>query len=490
MECNVAKDNKKIFKLLNNIRQNTTITSQPVYYCILMKVDLPESRLPSLYKDFRPLKDLNPDGYEANISTWRDFLLQRHINNSNKITFTIGTKILQELTHEVYGVPRSIDIAINVLVNEGNLIPMELFNLGGMYTNNSKSGFWKWIRSWKGSTNMYSSRKDETNFYLKEDKFIIKANLEKEYQRFHESLKSSIFTEASSITDLVFTKNEFITIGNLRPFFSTYDEETKNVFLYFIENYKHIIVSKDNVIKIIASEVEDVISKFSKDITENDLRIASVKVGILNINKQISRLKKEIDDSNIQLRDPEFNEFPRRVRIEYKQARLLSEKHLSRLLKFQNNLAQVRTQIETSATNAILVQTLSESNEVIKSINGYIGSTEKVENLLDEIREGHDRTEEVNNLLTSYNNSKDEEVEEEIERELERLELDEKNRNREANKIQDSNEQEESSSEDLLKRLDNLKINTNEEPMQDNADQNDGMREAMMREAMMEEQPR
>ncbi|QHS74201.1 phosphatidic acid-binding protein CHM7 SPAR_J01530 [Saccharomyces paradoxus] len=485
MECNVARDNKKIFKLFTNIRQNTTKTSQPVSYCILMKVYLPESRLPSLYRDFRPLKDLNPDGYEANISTWRDFLLQRYINNSNKITFTIGTKILQELTHEVYGVPRSIDIAINVLVNEGNLIPMELFNLGGMYNNNSKSGFWKWIRSWKGSTNMYSSRKDETSFYLKEDKFIIKANLEKEYQRFHESLKRSIFTEASSITDLVFTKNEFITAGNLKSFFSTYDEETKSVFLYFIENYKHIIVSKDNVIKVIASEVEDVISKFSKDITENDLRIASVKVGILNINKQIARLKKEIDESNIQLRDPEFNELPRRIRIEYKQARLLSEKHLSKLLKFQNNLAQVRTQIETSATNAVLVQTLSESNEVIKSINGYIGSTEKVEDLLDEIREGHDRTEEVNNLLTSYNNSKDEEVEEEIERELERLELDEKNKDREANKIQGSNEPEENSSEDLLKRLDNLKINTNEEPMQDNADQNDGMREVMM-----EEQPR
>lgn len=48
---------------------------------------------------------------------------------------------MQELTHEVYGVPKSIDIAIDVLVNEGNLIPMELFNLGGMYTDNSRKDF-------------------------------------------------------------------------------------------------------------------------------------------------------------------------------------------------------------------------------------------------------------------------------------------------------------------------------------------------------------
>lgn len=164
-----------------------------------MKVELPTSRLPSLYNDFRPLEQLNPDGYEANISTWRDYLLERYINKSTKITFTIGKTFLQELNHEVYGVPKSIDIAIDVLVNEGNLIPLELFNLGGMDIDNTKRGFWKWIRSWKGYNNSYKSRKDETSFYLKEDEFIIRANLNKDYQRFYEILKRSILTEASFI---------------------------------------------------------------------------------------------------------------------------------------------------------------------------------------------------------------------------------------------------------------------------------------------------
>ncbi|CAI4034371.1 hypothetical protein SMKI_10G1600 [Saccharomyces mikatae IFO 1815] len=448
-----------------------------------MKVELPTSRLPSLYNDFRPLEQLNPDGYEANISTWRDYLLERYINKSTKITFTIGKTFLQELNHEVYGVPKSIDIAIDVLVNEGNLIPLELFNLGGMDIDNTKRGFWKWIRSWKGYNNSYKSRKDETSFYLKEDEFIIRANLNKDYQRFYEILKRSILTEASSITDLVFTKNEFLTAENLGTFFTVYDEEAKNVFLYFLEKYKHIIVSKGNVIKIIAPEVEDVVSKFSKDITENDLRIASVKAGIFNINKQITKLRKEINKSNINLRDPEFSELPKRIMIEYKQARLLSEKHLSRLLKFQNNLVQVRTQIDTSATNAVLVQTLNESNAVIKSINGYIGSTEKVENLLDEIKEGYDRTEEVNDLLISYDRSKDEETEEEIERELERLELDEKNKIRGTNQNQNRNEPTKSDAKDLLKELRNLRIDTNE-PMQNNTDQ-----ESWAKEEMVEEQP-
>lgn len=229
--------------------------------------------------------------------------------------------------------------------------------------------------------------------------------------------------------------------------------------------------------------MEDVVSKFSKDITENDLRIASVKAGIFNINKQITKLRKEINKSNINLRDPEFSELPKRIMIEYKQARLLSEKHLSRLLKFQNNLVQVRTQIDTSATNAVLVQTLNESNAVIKSINGYIGSTEKVENLLDEIKEGYDRTEEVNDLLISYDRSKDEETEEEIERELERLELDEKNKIRGTNQNQNRNEPTKSDAKDLLKELRNLRIDTNE-PMQNNTDQ-----ESWAKEEMVEEQP-
>lgn len=128
--------------------------------------------------------------------------------------------------------------------------------------------------------------------------------MEKEYQRFHNLLKSSVFTKASTITDLVFTKNEFITEESIGPFFEAYNEMEKNVFLFFLENYKHIIISKDNVVKIIAPEVEDVISRFSQEITENDLRIATVKVGILNISKQITRLRKEIDESEARLNDP------------------------------------------------------------------------------------------------------------------------------------------------------------------------------------------
>lgn len=449
-----------------------------------MKLELPESRLPSLYRDFRPLKDLNPDGYEANINTWREYLRERYISGSGKITFAIGTRILKELSHEVYGVPKSIDMVIDDLVSDGDLVPMEVFHRGGLYSDNNKPGFWRWIRNWKGSTNTYRSRRDESNFYLKEDEFVIRTKLEKEYQRFHNLLKSSVFTKASTITDLVFTKNEFITEESIGPFFEAYNEMEKNVFLFFLENYKHIIISKDNVVKIIAPEVEDVISRFSQEITENDLRIATVKVGILNISKQITRLRKEIDESEARLNDPGFNDLPKKIRIEYKQTRLLSEKHLSKLLKFQNNLVEVRAQIDTSLTNAVLFQTLSESNEVIKSINGYIGSTEKVEDLLEEIKEGHDRSEEINDLLTNYKRGQDNEEDEEIERELKRLQLDEMNKNRENDSNRNADESKESSNEDLLDRLNSLKIDTNETSVQNDTSQDSEKRKAMVEEQL------
>ncbi|CAI1512155.1 hypothetical protein SEUBUCD646_0J01590 [Saccharomyces eubayanus] len=447
-----------------------------------MKLELPESRLPSLYRDFRPLKDLNPDGYDANINTWKEYLRERYLSCSGKVTFAIGTRLLQELTHEVYGVPKSIDMVIDALVSEGDLVPMEVFHRGGLYSDNNKLGFWRWIRNWKGSTNTYRSRRDESNFYLKEDEFVIKTRLEKEYQRFHDLLKNSVFTKASTITDLVFTVNDFVTEESIGPFFETYNEMAKKVFLFFLENYKHVIISKDNVVKIIAPEVEDVISRFSTDVTENDVRIATVKVGILNISKQITRLRKEIDKSGARLNDPEFNDLPNKIRIEYKQTRLLSERHLSKLLKFQNNLAEVRSQIDTSLTNAMLFQTLSESNEVIKSINGYIGSTEKVEDLLEEIKEGHDRTEEINDLLTNYKTGQDNEEDEEIERELERLQIDEMNKNRENDSNRNADESKESSNEDLLDRLNSLKIDTSEEPVKNDTSQDKERRKVMVEE--------
>lgn len=42
---------------------------------ILSQPSFTETRIPSLYSDFRRLKDSNPDGYEANVNVWKIALI-------------------------------------------------------------------------------------------------------------------------------------------------------------------------------------------------------------------------------------------------------------------------------------------------------------------------------------------------------------------------------------------------------------------------------
>ena len=64
---------------------------------------LPESRLRSLYSDFRDLKQLNPDGYDANIIQWKDYLIKEVWNDTIIVN---GQNLLEYLSISPYGPPK------------------------------------------------------------------------------------------------------------------------------------------------------------------------------------------------------------------------------------------------------------------------------------------------------------------------------------------------------------------------------------------------
>lgn len=54
-----------------------------------------ERRLPSLYSDFRSLKEKNPDGYEANVAAWNAVLTQ-----AVRKGLLVSTNLSDSLTEE------------------------------------------------------------------------------------------------------------------------------------------------------------------------------------------------------------------------------------------------------------------------------------------------------------------------------------------------------------------------------------------------------
>lgn len=403
-----------------------------------LNIDLPKSRLESLYKDFRNMEELNPDGYQANIDTWKEFLVKKYFSKG-PITFQCGSSFLSALLISPYGFPKSIDIVLDSLIYDGYLVSFDDLLKGDTDVlmdgdvSGNKSGLWNYIQwfSSKLTFNKKSITRDDKNknnndaLYLKELQYVVVDNLRKKYDRIYDIMRKNILNDAVTITSIVYDKEDFLKKSGIEQELNKNDTK---VMLTYMERYKHIIIQKDSIVKIIdPSLFGNLLKNFDQDITLNDERIVSVKVGIYNMEKQIQRLKNELNDLKLKSSGKNSDLLSERSKIRIQQTRQLTAKYLTQLIDGLSNLQAVKNQLDICGTNQLLVETLNGSNEVIKNINSYIGSVEKVEELLDSINEESMKTEEINNALTLGNLDNVDKFNEEIEQELNDLENANKN---------------------------------------------------------------
>lgn len=83
------------------------------------------SRLNSLYLDFERLRELNPEGFEANVTAWGSLL--RELLRAGRLggAVAFGSAALpQALALPVYGAPRALAAALTELVRRGDLVPL------------------------------------------------------------------------------------------------------------------------------------------------------------------------------------------------------------------------------------------------------------------------------------------------------------------------------------------------------------------------------
>ncbi|CCK70526.1 phosphatidic acid-binding protein CHM7 KNAG_0E02670 [Huiozyma naganishii CBS 8797] len=387
-------------------------------------MSLPPSRIPSLYKDFRSLENLNSDGYKANIETWKEFFNRKYL--FDKVVFRCGESLLQNLSLENYGRPKSIDVVLDQLVANGSIKCLDLFlneNSAVEGKSNGFSNYFKWFGLKFTRSRSFTTRQNEGTSYLKEVKFISMNALEKQYQMIYNRIRERITKYATGITDIVFNVPQFWTKLGMDDMFPS-DSESLDVILFYLENKRHVIEREGGVIKLVDPVlVGDLSGDFSSNITENDRRIVDVKNGIDNIETQIAKLRKEIGALQSREDDASFKLLSENSRKQHKRSKLLSLKYLNRLHQYLDNLKTVKSQIDNCLTNQLIFDTLTDSKEVISSINKYVGSIDKVGQLMDELNEENEKTEEIGDALANTNTTREDAVNEELEKEL--LELQE-----------------------------------------------------------------
>lgn len=375
-------------------------------------MELPESRLDSLYKDFAYLEELNPEGYRANINTWRSYLTKNYLEGSKSLFLNCGSDLLNRLRREPQGLPRSIDLVLDSLVESGHLVSYDDFCKGTMYP---QEGFFllRWMGWGSRSTKKRNLRRNHAEQYLKDVKFVIKSVIEEKSKHIKSQLQNNILSEATGIADLVFSRQEFYRKCGFHRILNDSEDE-RDAMIFYLSHYEKLIVRDGDVVKVVAPDVDPLLADFQRTVTEDDQRIVTLKSSLRYLESQIKTLRSQISDYASSLRDSIINSASRETQRNYLLGKKMVERNLNNLLNQQTSLMNLKTQLNMAATNAVLFKTLEDSSKLIKSINNSAGSVERVEELLDEIREQGDRAEEINDLLAKSPDIDESEIEKEL----------------------------------------------------------------------------
>ena len=425
------------------------------YHRMTSDILLPKSRLQSLYRDFRDLKELNKDGYEANINTWKDFLLKTMLNDKGKLTLHCGADILNDLRTDVYGEPKSIDVVLDAWIKDNTLLTSEFFydpqqtDIDQSPKNsNLLTRLFGYLSI--GGTEFTTRKVTSESSYLKDIKLFIKDNIKETAGEVITSIKEEIIANSSSSIDLIMDTDSFKNRCGISKLVK--NESDQDVLLYYLEQYAHVILRNHNVIKVINKRESSADENIPDNtITESDLNIVLVKSTISKLDREISKLEKDINTIIAKQHSKNYHELSRDSQKAILKSRIITKRYRDRLTANRENLKAILQELRTSTTNKMIVDTLQKSHNTIKMINESIGPVEKIDELMENIAEQRDITQNVTEALSKPSEIMDTIPDSEIEEELAELEQQMKTGKQEAP----------NNDEEVLKKLENLNIKEN-----------------------------
>ncbi|CAM9010651.1 unnamed protein product [Wickerhamomyces anomalus] len=412
--------------------------------CVTSHSLFTKSRLYSLYSDFRKLKEVNPYGYEANMIAWKslvDTFFQKQVLKDIFVLSTDG--LLEELTLAEYGKPMSLDLVLDELIATGDLIPIKQYKqrTDSIYSR-------KWIRpmlSWTVNRFIYdtSYKIGDRKHQLKSDKLISK-NLLEDYVK--ELENKTALENLSTHSRNVFTKFELLSYLNalnihLYGKIVNLSDLDYDIFLTYLERDVHKVKVKGDIVKFGSDEV-----------TEEDESIAEIKSTLKSLNSKTEELQQKLDNVSLRLKESLRNKNNKDLSLNLLRSKKLAEKSLSTQLSLTNQLESVMYKIDESSSNVQLLKALENGTVILKSLNSQIGGVERVEKIMDDLEE---ETYQNDKIAAEFNRLDTQVDDSEIEAEFEEMLSQEKGR-------QKSEHYTESSENELLDKLQELKLAPNE----------------------------
>ncbi|RYP90952.1 hypothetical protein DL770_002957 [Monosporascus sp. CRB-9-2] len=362
------------------------------------------ARLPALYSDFRSQRTLNPDGFTANVSAWKRGLSSAALAGlapsksamRNHFTIELDDALLRALESKQFGRPLALGTAIHEAVGSGELLPLEKFlNIKqSVYYKGWGSIPWS-VMAWglrqagleRGIGGLLGSWGEDK---IPKGQFVVLHNLEVAAKAFSDAI-----ADRTSPFERTFSKTHFRRTfeGSLLSDKKQRLSETDvDVLVKFLSRDKAIIATDGHTIRIRTSEAE------SATITEEDSAIASLKELMEDLTRQTQVLSRRVDELNEVAQDA-VRRKNRVSALAALKSRKLAEANFAQRHATLSQLEEVAAKIQQAADNVQMVRTMQASTAALRSLNAAVGGADRVDAVLDVLREQMGEVDEVGNVI-------------------------------------------------------------------------------------------
>ncbi|KAJ5990372.1 hypothetical protein N7499_010884 [Penicillium canescens] len=403
------------------------------------------NRLPSLYSDFTPQKKTNPDGYAVNVAAWEQALnraAKRGYTSSRGIRIRSGSNIsakndssasppakrkktdhlilrtdeslLRDLESAEWGRPVALGTVFDEAMRKRSMIPLPVYKTTAGLLQKSQ---WRvidpgvlspWnVMSWgvRQLKGFVVGLESDSAPKLQVQELVLVENLQETADL---AVKKATGGNCSKL-DLIYSKESFVEefAGILNDATELSDADFDILLLYLSRDSGAIAYDGKTIKFKSAGEMPE--------ITQQDTTIASIKTLVATMSKQVTNLEAKIIELNTSAKTALANK-NRVSALAAVRSKKMAEQNLKQRLDTLMQLEEVYARIEQAAGQIEIVQVMQASTGVLRGLHTQIGGAEKVEDIVEELREEMTKVDEVGSIMNEAGPVIDEgEIDEELE---------------------------------------------------------------------------
>ncbi|KAI0398875.1 Snf7-domain-containing protein [Xylaria palmicola] len=388
-----------------------------------------KARLPSLYSDFRSQRTLNPDGFAANVSAWERGLASgalagrapsRSASARNHLTLELDDALLRALESKQFGRPLALGAALQDALATGEMMTRPQFLRAAQSVYRRSWGRVPWaLAGWAlRQVGLLGGPGDAMP--PRGQVVVVLQNLEVVARAFADAT-----ADRTAPFERIFSRAHFrrtFEAGLLEEEGQRLSDDDFEVLIKFLARDKGVLATDGHTVKIKAPSEPDAIS-------DEDAAIASLRELTEELTRQTEALGRRVDELGAAALDAvrRKNRVAATAALRSKKA---AEASLATRHATLGQLEAVAAQMQQAADNVQLVRVMEASAGALRGLNAQVGGADRVDAVLDDLREQMGRVDEVGNVIAEVGAAPvDEEV---VDDEFEALLADERRKEEEA----------------------------------------------------------